>query len=63
MFSAKLSAFVFLSLAALAQAAPANFQKQNAVEAQALNAKFATMSATDSCSGTSLPPHRVEHRS
>ncbi|RPD56916.1 hypothetical protein L226DRAFT_468079, partial [Lentinus tigrinus ALCF2SS1-7] len=49
MFSTKLSALVFLALAALSQAAPADFQKQNALDAQKLNAKFATLTADSSC--------------
>ncbi|KAI0336659.1 hypothetical protein GY45DRAFT_1237842, partial [Cubamyces sp. BRFM 1775] len=50
MFSTtKLSAFVLLSLAAIAHAAPADIQKQNALDAQKLNAKFATLSADSSC--------------
>ena len=53
MISAKLSAFSILALALLAQAAPADFAKQNALDAQALNAKFASLTATSSCTSTS----------
>ncbi|KAI0765215.1 hypothetical protein C8Q74DRAFT_1037153 [Fomes fomentarius] len=44
-----LATFVVLSLAAFASAAPADFKKQNALDAQALNAKFASLTADDAC--------------
>ncbi len=52
MFTTKLSALVFLSLAALSQAAPANVQKQNALDAQTQNAQFASLDANSACNGT-----------
>ena len=33
------------------QGAPADFQKTNALDAQQLNAQFATFKASDSCTG------------
>lgn len=55
MFSAKLATFVLLTLATFASAAPAaaDFKKQNALDAQALNAKFASLTANDACTGES----------
>lgn len=53
MFTTKLSAVVFLSLAALSQAAPANVQKQNALDAQKQNSQFAGLDANSSCNGMS----------
>ena len=59
MFSTKFASLAVLVFAALSEAAPANFQKQNALDAQALNAKFASLTASSSCTGaypsTSVP--------
>ncbi|KAI0747092.1 hypothetical protein C8Q80DRAFT_1105924, partial [Daedaleopsis nitida] len=49
MFSTKFTAVVLLALTAVSQAAPADFKKQNAIDAQALNAKFASLTASSSC--------------
>ena len=54
MFSTKFASLSIIVFAALAHAAPANFQKQNALDAQALNAKFASLTASSSCTGTYL---------
>ena len=54
MFSTKFASLSVIVFAALAHAAPANFQKQNALDAQALNAKFASLTASSSCTGTYL---------
>ena len=59
MVSAKLSTLSVLILAALAHAAPANFQKQNALDAQKLNAGFASLTKDSSCTSTSHPLHSV----
>ena len=54
MFSTKFASLSIIVFAALAHAAPANFQKQNALDAQALNAKFASLTASSSCTGAYL---------
>ena len=45
---------IMLALTALlapVRGAPASFQMQNGLDAQKLNAQFATLSTTDSCTG------------
>ena len=57
MVSTTFSTFVVLALAAFSSAAPADIVKQNALDAQKLNAKFATLTKDSPCSSTSCPLH------